>query len=90
MNPVLASFFDELEKVADRTRYLHDPTDKSDPDGDMTKSQLSHIGDVAKRLDSMMVGDDELPGWVTQHISVAQENLEQVLSYISPRARKLK
>lgn len=83
------SFFDELEKIADKTRYLHDPTDDSDPDGYMTKSQLSHISDIAGTLDKLMSGDDELPGWVTQHISVAQENLEQVLSYIKPRAKMM-
>lgn len=74
-----------LEKIAEQTRYLHDPSDRSEPDGHMTKSQLMHVSDMAKHLDSMMSGDDELPGWVTQHISVAQENLEQVLSYIQPR-----
>lgn len=83
----ISAFSDELIKIADKTRYLHDPSDRSDPDGQMTKSQLSHISDIARRLDGMMAGDDELPGWVPQHISVAQENLEQVLSYISPRAK---
>lgn len=83
------AFFDELDKIAEQTRFLHNPEAKTDPDGRMSKSQLSHISTIAGQLDKIMDMDDELPGWVTQHISVAQENLEQVLSYIQPRAKML-
>ena len=69
------------------TRYLHDPSGPN-PDGVMAKSQLHVICEVAGHLNKMIIDADELPGWVHSHITVAQENLEQVMSYMEPRFHK--
>lgn len=72
-------------RLQERTKYLHHGD--SEPEGEMVKSQLQRICKLADMLDGLLVDDDQLPSWVQQHIAVAQENLEQVASYIEPKSR---
>jgi hypothetical protein len=67
--------------------FLHGAEDGEpyDAEGAMSKSQLYRIKKMAFMLCDMLDDGDQLPAWVQDHISVAQENLSQVFSYMEPK-----
>lgn len=78
----------KAESIQERTKYLHDPQGNPENEGEMAKAHLGRIALLADMLDSYLIDEDQLPGWVQQHIAVAMENLEQVVSYMEPKNRK--
>jgi len=83
--PMIEAFEDELEKIAaESTRFLHDEKNP-DPEGAMVKSRLHRIVEMSKDLHGMLANEDQLPGWVQDHVTAAHENLSQVYSYMEPR-----
>lgn len=71
--------------LAERTKFLPDG-EAEDREGSMTKGQLKFIGQLAAELNAMLQDDDQIPGWVQNQISVAEENLVQAYSYMKPRS----
>ena len=49
----------------------------------MAQSKLRSMGQMTEELSSILEPDDQLPGWVQDHISVAHENLQQVHGYLT-------
>lgn len=78
----------KAESIQERTKYLHDPQGNPENEGEMAKAHLGRIALLAGMLDGYLIDEDQLPGWVQQHIAVAMENLEQVVSYMEPKSRK--
>lgn len=75
---------EELESAV-RTRFLHGE-DPHDSEGAMAQSKLYSMKQMANDLCDILETNDQLPGWVQDHISVAHENLQQVHGYITGRA----
>jgi hypothetical protein len=67
-----------LAKSGENQRFLHGPDDE----GAMVKSSLSAVMNMASDIQDVMADDDQLPGWVQDHLSVAHENLQQVHGYL--------
>ncbi len=67
--------------VEDPNRFLHGK-DGHDDEGAMVKSRLHLMKDMAKDICDVVRPEDQLPGWVQDHISVAHENLQQVHGYL--------
>lgn len=72
-----------LRKQANETRFLHGG---ADAEGAMVKSKLHRMCHMTQTLTDILSDDDQLPGWVQDHISVAHENLAQVFGYLEPAA----
>lgn len=83
----LSAFFRKrAEDLRDpTTRFLHGG---QDPEGGMALSKLHRMCHMTQMLTDILHEDDQLPGWVQDHISVAHENLAQVFGYIEPQAAK--
>lgn len=79
---------DRMARLLERTKFLHDPDGSPEDEGEMAQNLLSRIQTMSEMLSGMMVADDQLPGWVQSHITVAHENLAQVMSYMEPKSRK--
>lgn len=80
--------YDEYEDNDDDSEYFlhgYDDDAPNDEEGRMAKYQLSRVMKMAAMLSDMLEPDDQLPGWVQDHISVAHENLGQVFSYMEPK-----
>ena len=69
----------------DSQRFLHgsESGHPVDDEGSMAKSKLVSMIDMATDLHTTLGDEDQLPGWVQDHISVAHENLQQVHGYIT-------
>jgi len=65
----------------DPNRFLHGK-DGHDDEGAMVKSRLHSMKDMAKDICDVVQPEDQLPGWVQDHVSVAHENLQQVHGYL--------
>jgi hypothetical protein len=65
----------------DPNRFLHGK-DGHDDEGAMVKSRLHSMKDMSKDICDVVQPEDQLPGWVQDHISVAHENLQQVHGYL--------
>jgi hypothetical protein len=65
----------------DPQRFLHGE-DPQDSEGSMAKSKLLSLRSMSQNVCDILQGDDQLPGWVQDHISVAHENLRQVHGYL--------
>lgn len=82
------SIQDRMVRLLERTKYLHDPKGAPEDEGAMVKAQLKAIEETAAELAKLLVDEDQLPGWVQQHVAVAEENLAQVASYLKPASKK--
>jgi len=69
----------------DNDRFLHgsEHGEAHDDEGYMAKSQLASMKEMAYEVCELLDGDDQLPGWVQNHISVAHENLQQIHGYLT-------
>lgn len=67
-----------LAKSGENQRFLHGPDDE----GAMVKSNLLAVVNMASDIQNIMSDDDQLPGWVQDHLSVAHENMQQVHGYL--------
>lgn len=65
----------------DPDRFLHGE-DPHDDEGSMIKSRLYSMKQMAKDVCDIINPQDQLPGWVQDHIAVAHENLQQVHGYL--------
>jgi len=74
--------------LSERTKFLHDPSGAPEDEGEMAKKLLSRIQTMSQMLSEMLVAEDQLPGWVQSHITVAHENLAQVMSYMEPKSKE--
>lgn len=63
------------------SRFLHGE-DPEDSEGGMALGQLNAICEMAEELVGLLNSDDQLPGWVQNHITVSHENLRQVHGYL--------
>ena len=70
-----------LREAEDAERFLHGE-DPQDSEGAMAKVRLVSMCKMAEELGSLLQNDDQLPGWVQDHIAVAHENLQQVHGYL--------
>lgn len=66
----------------DPKRFLHGE-DPDDSEGAMVKSRLHSMKKMARELCEIIEENDQLPGWVQDHIAVAHENLQQVHGYLT-------
>lgn len=69
---------------ADPTRFLHGE-DPQDSEGAMAIGKLNSICEMAEELCALLQSNDQLPGWVQDHISVAHENIQQVHGYMTTK-----
>lgn len=67
---------------ADRFLHGHEHGHPHDDEGSMVKSRLYSMKEMAKDICDIVKPEDQLPGWVQDHISVAHENLQQVHGYL--------
>jgi hypothetical protein len=65
----------------DPNRFLHGK-EPHDDEGSMIKSRLHSMKEMSKDVCDILNPQDQLPGWVQDHISVAHENLQQVHGYL--------
>lgn len=84
----MASVASKMQRLLERTKFLHSPDGSPENEGEMAKAQLENIADLAKRLDVILIDADQLPAWVQDYITSAEEALESVASYIEPKSRK--
>lgn len=75
---------EEVAAAGKKTRFLHGE-DPDDSEGAMAESRLGSLAKMAEELSMILEPDDQLPGWVQDHISVAHENLQQVHGYMMGR-----
>ncbi len=68
----------------DHNQFLHgfDDGHPQDDEGGMVKSRMYSMKKMAAEVCGLLDDDDQLPGWVQDHISVAHENLRQVHGYL--------
>ena len=83
---------DEQEPAVDfddDDRFLHgsEHGEAVDDEGYMAKSQLASMKEMAYEVCELLDGDDQLPGWVQNHLAVAHENLQQVHGYLMGDAK---
>ena len=81
---------DEVETdFDDNDRFLHgsEHGEAVDDEGYMAKSQLAGMKEMAYEVCELLDGDDQLPGWVQNHLAVAHENLRQVHGYLTGDAK---
>jgi len=83
---------DETEPAVDfddDDRFLHgsEHGEAHDDEGYMAKSQLASMKEMAYEVCELLDGDDQLPGWVQNHLAVAHENLQQVHGYLTGDAK---
>ena len=83
---------DEQEPAVDfddDDRFLHgsEHGEAHDDEGYMAKSQLASMKEMAYEVCELLDGDDQLPGWVQNHLAVAHENLQQVHGYLTGDAK---
>ena len=73
----------------DDDRFLHgsEHGEAHDDEGYMAKSQLAGMKEMAYEVCELLDGDDQLPGWVQNHLAVAHENLRQVHGYLTGDAK---
>lgn len=71
----------KMDDMNDPNRFLHGEVPHDD-EGAMVKSRLYSMKDMAKDICDVVQPEDQLPGWVQDHISVAHENLQQVHGYL--------
>jgi hypothetical protein len=73
----------------DNDRFLHgsEHGEAHDDEGYMAKSQLAGMKEMAYEVCELLDGDDQLPGWVQNHLAVAHENLRQVHGYLTGDAK---
>ena len=73
----------------DDDRFLHgsEHGEAHDDEGYMAKSQLASMKEMAYEVCELLDGDDQLPGWVQNHLAVAHENLQQVHGYLTGDAK---
>jgi hypothetical protein len=69
---------------ADPTRFLHGE-DPHDSEGGMAMGKLTSTCEMAEELRALLQPNDQLPGWVQDHISVAHENIQQVHGYMTTK-----
>lgn len=83
---------DEQEPAVDfddDDRFLHgsEHGEGHDDEGYMAKSQLASMKEMAYEVCELLDYDDQLPGWVQNHIAVAHENLRQIHGYLTGDAK---
>lgn len=79
-----------VKSAAEHLEFQHDPTATTpQPEGEMTRSRLHHLVDMAGDLSRFVHPQDHLPPWVADHVTKAHENLAQVHSYIEPKAHEV-
>lgn len=73
----------------DDDSFLHgsEHGDVIDDEGYMAKSQLASMKEMAYEVCELLDGDDQLPGWVQNHLAVAHENLRQIHGYLTGDAK---
>jgi hypothetical protein len=64
------------------TRFLHGE-DPHDSEGAMAMGKFNSIKKMVDELTSLLQHNDQLPGWVQDHISVAHENIKQIHGYLT-------
>jgi hypothetical protein len=64
------------------TRFLHGE-DPEDSEGGMALGQLSDICRMSEELEEILNSEDQLPGWVQNHLTVSHENLRQIHGYLT-------
>jgi len=69
---------------SDPQRFLHATEDeqRGDDEGAMAKSRLNSLREMCDELCQILNDDDQLPGWVQDHLAVAHENLQQAHGYL--------
>lgn len=72
---------DKVDHPENPERFLHGE-DPHDDEGSMVKSRLFSMKQMAGDVCDVLSPNDQLPGWVQDHISVAHENLQQVHGYL--------
>lgn len=66
----------------DRFLHGHEHDHAHDDEGSMVKSRLYSMKEMAKDICEILNSEDQLPGWVQDHVSVAHENLQQIHGYL--------
>jgi hypothetical protein len=73
-----------LAKSGGHQKFLDEPDDE----GAMIKSDMLAVKSMASDINELLTNDDQLPGWVQDHLSVAHENLQQVHGYLIGRLKQ--
>ncbi len=67
--------------------YGHEKSDSHE--GRMTKAKLFRLAQMAQRLHDKMVDDDDLPEWVQDKVTTAEDRLKSAHDYISYKIHRL-
>lgn len=87
LRKIIKEEVENLTKSVDKDnneRFLHgsEHGEPHDDEGYMAKSQLASMKEMAWEVCELLDSDDQLPGWVQNHLAVAHENLRQVHGYL--------
>lgn len=64
---------------------------KSDShEGRMTKAKLFRLAQMAQRLHDKLVDSDDLPGWVQDKVTTAEDRLKSAHDYITYKIHRMK
>ena len=79
------------EHIGDGGRMLDYGKEKSDShEGRMTKAKLFRLAQMAQRLHDKMADDDDLPEWVQDKVTTAEDRLSSAHDYIAYKIHRLK
>tara|TARA_A100001015_G_C15038132_1_gene737655 strand:- start:58 stop:1014 length:957 start_codon:yes stop_codon:yes gene_type:complete len=78
------------EHTGDEGRMMDYGHTKSDShEGRMTKAKLFRLAQMAQRLHDKMIDDDDLPEWVQDKVTTAEDRLKSAHDYISYKIHRL-
>ena len=69
----------------DPAPVAHKPHDR---EGRMTKAKLFRMGQMSQRLHDILYDEDDLPGWVNDKVTTAEDRLKSAHDYITYKVRK--
>ena len=82
----LDSLLDDLN--SEKGRMLDYGSSKSDSkEGRMTKAKLFRMGQMSQRLHDILFDEDDLPGWVNDKVTTAEDRLKSAHDYITYKVR---
>ena len=90
-----AGIGDVLDSIADAIvdepsgRMLDYGSSKSDSgEGKMTKAKLFRLSQMSQRLHDILEDEDDLPGWVNDKVTTAEDRLKSAHDYILYKVRE--
>ena len=82
MRESCGSIDSNLQAVEDGRMMDHGHSKSDSGEGRMTKAKLFRMAQMAQRLHDKLVDGDDLPGWVQDKVTTAEDRLQSAHDYI--------